>query len=201
MPPDRIDQMGVVDRPVLVDPGVVVDQRVLVDQVVLVDQDDREVGVMDKVAAHRGPGALHRAVSACLVDDRGRVLLQRRALAKYHFAGRWSNTCCTHPRPRETGLDAIRRRVEEELGVEPLDLAHAGTFVYCAADPASGLVERELDHVFIGRVATDPVPDPAEVMDWRFVDPIAEHDWASPTYTPWLRDVLQLAGVLDRQVR
>ncbi len=93
------------------------------EQVVIVDADDTPTGVMDKLAAHRNGGALHRAVSACLVDDRGRVLLQRRALAKYHFAGRWSNTCCTHPRPGEEPGVAIARRLGEELGVEAHGLA------------------------------------------------------------------------------
>ena len=160
----------------------------------IVDIDDTPTGVMDKLAAHRDGGALHRAVSAWLVDDQGRVLLQRRALTKYHFAGRWSNTCCTHPRPGESPRDAIARRLGEELGLRPDRLTLAGTFTYRAMDASTGFVEHELDHVFVGLVLDDPEPDPAEVMDWRLVDPTTITDWSAPEFTPWLAGVLRVAG-------
>jgi isopentenyl-diphosphate delta-isomerase len=118
------------------------------DAVVLVDPLDNERGILDKMTAHSGEGQLHRAISVCLFDASARALLQRRATTKYHFAGRWSNACCTHPRPGEAPSAAAERRVVEELGVPIVRLTHCGSFVYRAADPASGLVEWELDHVF-----------------------------------------------------
>ena len=166
--------------------------------VVLVDEDDVTVGTAEKQAAHRSPGALHRAVSAWLVDDRGRVVLQRRAWSKYHFAGRWSNACCTHPRPGEATIDAVRRRLHEELGVRP-DVVPVGTFVYRAVDPDSDLVEHELDHVFVGVLTDRPTPDPAEVAEVVTIEPevLARHlhDARLATrYTPWLADVMAIAS-------
>jgi isopentenyl-diphosphate Delta-isomerase len=163
------------------------------DLVVLVDGVDREVGVASKRDAHGAPGLLHRAVSACLFDRRGRVLLQRRALSKYHFAGQWSNACCTHPRPGESAHDAIERRVREELGVRARRLHLAGSFVYRAADPSSALVEHELDHVFVGRVDEVPAPDPREVMATELVRLGGPDPFAGRTLTPWCRDVLRIA--------
>ena len=165
--------------------------------VVLVDEHDTAFGEAEKHAAHHPPGALHRAVSAWLVDDRGRVLLQRRAWSKYHFAGRWSNACCTHPRPGEATIDAVRRRLDEELGVRP-EVRPAGSFVYRAVDPTSELVEHELDHVFVGVLTDRPTPDPAEVVEVRLIEPrvLVRHlrDPARATrYTPWLADVMAIA--------
>lgn len=165
------------------------------DVVVLVDGDDNAIGTMDKLRAHGQRGTLHRAVSVCLFDDRGRVLLQRRAQAKYHFAGLWSNACCTHPMPGELPAAAARRRVREELGVSIGLLRHCGTFAYRAGDPASGLVEHEFDHVLAGTCIGRPEPDPAEIdaVEWHDVDP-AQLGWSrGPSFTPWFAQVLLLA--------
>lgn len=114
--------------------------------------------------AHRLPGLLHHAVSVQVVDPDGRWLLQRRAASKATFAGRWSNTCCTHPRPGEEPAAAVTRRLHEELGLVVTDLLDAGVFTYRAVDPASGLVEHERDRVFVAVAETAAaVADPAEV--------------------------------------
>ena len=112
------------------------------EQVVLVDEGDRAIGAAEKLSAHRDGGRLHRAFSVFLFDAQGRVLLQRRAVAKYHFPLLWTNACCGHPRPGEGVVEAARRRVREELGVA-VTLRPAFAFVYAAEDPATGLVERE----------------------------------------------------------
>jgi isopentenyl-diphosphate Delta-isomerase len=170
------------------------------DRVVIVDETDLPIGVADKLSAHTGDGVLHRAVSACLFDIDGRFLVQRRAVAKYHFAGRWSNSCCTHPRPGESPAEAIVRRLDEELGVRAHDLEWVGAFIYRAVDAGSGFVEHELDHVYVGRLIDTPVPNPAEVMDWQLVHPERANlvDWRGPAYTPWLLDVLWTAGAVVR---
>ena len=165
------------------------------DTVVLVDELDAELGTVGRHRAHLVPGQLHRAVSVCLLDVDGRALLQQRAASKPHFAGRWSNACCTHPRPGEAPADAAVRRVREELGLRIVELDHCGFFVYRALDVESGLVEHELDHVFTGVTAERPQPAPAEVMDWAYVEvdagDLARFD--GPAYTPWLRPVLERA--------
>ncbi|MEK6676194.1 MAG: isopentenyl-diphosphate Delta-isomerase [Planctomycetota bacterium] len=161
--------------------------------VVLVDEFDQEVGVEEKVAAHQNGGWLHRAFSVMIFDGNGRTLLQQRALQKYHFAGRWTNACCGHPRPKELVAQAARRRLLEEMGFET-SLEPAFSFVYRAEDPATGLVEHELDHVFIGHYACDPCPDSKEVATWKWVDfDVLMQDLAAKpqVYTPWLPHILR----------
>lgn len=160
------------------------------EQVVLVDLDDQELGVAPKLRVHR-EGRLHRAVSVLVVDWRGRLLLQRRARGKYHSAGQWANTCCTHPRPHEAPADAAQRRLREEMGIS-CALEHVGTFVY-RAPVGSGLVEHELDHLFVGRFDGVPRPDPAEVEEWRWehLEEVERDLAARPdAYVVWLRPVL-----------
>jgi len=138
------------------------------DTVLLVDESDGPLGVMEKREAHVR-GALHRALSVVLVRRRdGRMLLQRRALTKYHSPGRWANACCTHPGHNELPIAAARRRLAEEMGIR-CELHFAFHFRYFA-DVGSGLVEHEFDHVFIGVTDEDPMPNPHEVAEWAWVD-------------------------------
>ena len=162
------------------------------ERVVLVDELDRETGSYGKLAAHE-EGLLHRAVSVVLFDARGRLLLQRRAMTKYHSPGLWSNTCCGHPREGESVLDCARRRLAVELRITGAPLAVVGQFRY-RAELANGLIEHELDHVVLGRWTVDPVPNPVEVGEWRWAYPeeVREELAESPRrYTAWT------AGVLD----
>ena len=110
------------------------------EQVILVDEHDQELGTAAKLAAHQS-GRLHRAFSIFVFDRHGRTLLQRRAATKYHSAGLWSNTCCSHPRPGEAVEQAAHRRLGEEMGFECV-LHRACDFVY-RSDLADGLVEHE----------------------------------------------------------
>src|SRR5688572_12816524 len=135
----------------------------------LVDEDGVTTGTAEKLAAHQPPGRLHRAFSVFLFDERGRLLLQQRALGKYHSPGVWSNTCCGHPYPGEAPFAAAARRTFEELGVSPSLLAEAGTVRYNHPDPASGLVEQEYNHLFVGMVQSPPRPDAAEIAETAFV--------------------------------
>lgn len=155
--------------------------------VILVDADDREVGTLEKQRAHHD-GVLHRAISIFVFDAAGsHMLLQQRALDKYHSGGLWSNACCTHPSPGETTIDAAHRRLAEELGFDcPLEFAFSFTY---RADVGPSLVEHELDHVFIGRGDVATSPDPAEVAQvrWAPLQDIVSDIAARPErYTPWL---------------
>ena len=161
------------------------------DVVVLVDERDVQVGIAPKLAVHR-EGRLHRAVSVMLFDDDGQALLQRRASGKYHSPGRWSNTCCGHPRPGESTLEAAKRRLRDELGIHACDLEHVSKFIY-QADLGGGLVEHELDHVFVGRWSGVLRPDPAEVSATRWVrrDDLEANLARSPgRYTAWFPAVV-----------
>lgn len=162
------------------------------ERVALVDEYDREIGSEEKLAVHKR-GTLHRAVSVFVFNNDEELLLQRRAATKYHSGGRWSNTCCGHPRPGESPDAAARRRLREEMGFEcPLEPAF--TFVY-RAELENGLREHEYDHVFVGWFDGIPEPDAAEVADWRWerVDRVRTDQQQHPdAYTVWF-------GILLRQ--
>lgn len=160
--------------------------------VILVDQADRPVGRMEKQEAHR-KGLLHRAFSAFLLDG-SKLLIQRRALDKYHCGGLWSNTCCSHPAPGEPVLLAAERRLDEELGIKNARLRELDTFLYRAAFP-NGLAEHELDHVLLGEYSGPVQPDPMEIAQVRWIDleELQRDLQAFPQwYTPWFPPALTL---------
>lgn len=144
---------------------------------------------MDKLEAHRR-GLKHKAVSVFVLcgDD---VLIQRRALGKYHTPGLWANTCCTHPHMDESPEDCAHRRLEQELGLTGLALDWRDRITY-RADVGGGLTEHEVVDVFIARTRSrvTPVPNPAEVMEtaWIAMPDLTGDVTARPgRYTPWLR--------------
>jgi isopentenyl-diphosphate delta-isomerase len=156
-----------------------------VEHVILVSESDEAIGEAKKLEAHR-LGLLHRAFSVFVLDDDGRVLLQRRARSKYHSPGLWSNTCCGHPRPGERTIDAASRRLREEMGIE-CDLFPVFSFRY-RAELDSGLVEHEVDHVFIGRSMGAPRHDPGEVDEWRWMRVDQARAWSErepQSFTAW----------------
>ncbi|MEU7381786.1 MULTISPECIES: isopentenyl-diphosphate Delta-isomerase [unclassified Streptomyces] len=167
----------------------------------LVDEDGVTIGTAEKLSAHQPPGRLHRAFSVFLFDNRGRLLLQQRALGKYHSPGVWSNSCCGHPYPGEAPMAAAARRTYEELGISPSLLAEAGTVRYHHPDPDSGLVEQEYNHLFIGLVQSPLRPDPEEIAATAFVTPaeLAERQ-ARDTFSVWFPTVLDAARPAVREL-
>ncbi len=138
----------------------------MTEEVILVDQKDRPIGTMPKLKAHI-EGKLHRAFSIFVFNHAGELLLQQRAFDKYHSAGKWTNTCCSHPRPGEQTIFAAKRRLKEEMGME-CELAPVFSFSYTAAFE-NGLIENEYDHVYWGVSDTVPQPNPKEVAAFRYV--------------------------------
>jgi isopentenyl-diphosphate Delta-isomerase len=133
--------------------------------VILVDEQDRQTGTMEKMEVHE-KAILHRAFSIFIFNDKGEILLQKRAEKKYHSGGLWTNTCCSHPRPGENTMDAANRRLQEEMGFStPLNKAF--TFIYKAPFD-NGLTEHEYDHVFVGNFNGPVKPDPDEVEDYCY---------------------------------
>jgi isopentenyl-diphosphate delta-isomerase len=164
------------------------------EHVILVDPDDRPVGTSEKLRAHR-MGLLHRAFSIFVFGPDGSLLLQRRARSKYHSAGLWSNTCCGHPRPGETLRAAALRRLHEEMGFR-CGLEEKGSFRYWAR-VTGGLVEHEIDHILVGFADVTPLPDVAEVAEWRWIssDVLArELRQPASTYTCWFPDAWRVAS-------
>ncbi|MEM5804522.1 MAG: isopentenyl-diphosphate Delta-isomerase [Candidatus Aenigmatarchaeota archaeon] len=159
--------------------------------VVLVDKNDNELGVMEKIEAHRNHGTLHRAFSVFIFNKKGEMLLQQRAKTKYHFGGLWSNTCCSHPRKSEAVLAAAHRRLMEECGFDTR-LKKLTSFVY-QADSDGELSEHEFDHVFVGTYDGPLAPNPEEIgaMKWISVEELKKDIERNPkAYTPWFKMIL-----------
>ncbi|MFC2100348.1 isopentenyl-diphosphate Delta-isomerase [Bacteroidota bacterium] len=159
----------------------------VVENVILVDQNDQEIGLMEKMEAHR-KGALHRAFSIFVFNNMGQLMMQQRAFAKYHSPGLWTNTCCSHPRKDETLEEAAHRRLKEEMGFDS-DIKKVFDFTY-HADVGQGLTEHEFDHVFIGHFEGDPRINKNEVADWKWmsIDEISNDLKNNPEkYTVWFR--------------
>jgi len=136
-------------------------------QVILVDNNDSEIGVEEKLAAHQ-KGLLHRAFSVFIFNNNHELLLQKRAVTKYHSGGLWTNTCCSHPFPNEEVADAASRRLFEEMGFKA-ELTYLTNFIY-KAEVGDGLIENEFDHVFIGYYNGKVLFNPEEVDDFKFVN-------------------------------
>lgn len=157
----------------------------MMDEVILVNERDEEIGTMEKMEAHE-KAVLHRAFSVFIFNERNEMLLQQRALEKYHSGGLWTNACCSHPKPGEDTMAAARRRLQEELGFD-VSIQKIFDFVYKAAFE-NGLTEHEFDHVFVGHYQNDLQPNPEEVMDVSFMSMphISQSLQDDPTrYTAW----------------
>lgn len=157
------------------------------EKVILVDENDNALGLMEKMEAHE-KGLLHRAFSVFVLNDQNQLLLQRRALSKYHSGGLWTNTCCSHPREGETNLQACHRRLMEEMGFD-CEVEKVLDFIY-KAELDSGLTEYEFDHVFIGKYNQDPVVNPEEVDSFKWIEmDKLEADIANnpDIYTEWFK--------------
>lgn len=157
------------------------------DCVILVDEQDREIGVMEKLQAHQ-EGKLHRAFSVFIFNDANELLLQQRATSKYHSGGLWANTCCSHPRPNETVIEAAHRRLQEEMGMT-CDLEIKTSFVYKTPFD-NGLTEHEFDYIVIGKSNKHPNINILEVESykWLALDEVKRDVLGNPTlYTSWFK--------------
>lgn len=160
------------------------------EEVVLVDHLDNELGVEEKLLAHQ-KGKLHRALSVFLFNSKGEMLIQQRAAEKYHSANLWSNACCSHPRPQETTEDAASRRLSEELGINT-KLEWLLSFQYKVAFD-NGLIEHELDHIYIGTTDELPQPNPDEVSAVKYIgtEELKKDVIQYPEhYTFWFRELI-----------
>jgi|SRR5579871_608999 len=137
------------------------------ENVVLVNENDEQVGVMEKMEAHR-KALLHRAFSVFIFNDKGDMLLQQRAKNKYHSGGLWTNACCSHPFPGEDILIGAERRLKEELGFTT-SLRKLFDFIYKSGFE-NGLTEFEFDHVFVGYYNSSIFPNDNEVSDYCFMN-------------------------------
>lgn len=161
------------------------------EQVILVNEKDEQIGLMEKIEAHE-KALLHRAFSVFVVNDHQQIMLQQRAHSKYHSPGLWTNTCCSHQREGETNIQAGKRRLREEMGFET-ELQELFHFIYKAPFD-NGLTEHELDHVMIGHYNGDPILNPHEVADfkWMTAQEIKEDIAYQPDlYTAWFKIIFE----------
>ena len=137
------------------------------DKLIWVDLFDNEIGSGDKLETHVN-SQLHRAFSVFFVHD-GKMLIQRRAMEKYHSGGLWANTCCSHPRWGEALADAVQKRLEEELGISQGSCEPQELFSFNYFSQYDGLSEYEIDHVFLADYCGEIQADPDEIMELRWV--------------------------------
>ena len=157
------------------------------ENVILVNEQDEPIGLMPKMEAHE-KAVLHRAFSVFVFNAKGELMLQQRALHKYHSPGLWTNTCCSHQRDGETNLAAGARRLQEEMGFV-VQLKELFSFIYKAPFD-NGLTEHELDHVMVGHSETVPHINEDEVAAWKWMsmDAIANEMKEHPErYTEWFK--------------
>ena len=160
-------------------------------EIILVDSNDIQIGTIEKLKAHQ-LGLLHRAFSIFIFNSEGEILLQKRAIDKYHSGGLWSNTCCSHPVPDISIFQKAQERLQEEMGIE-CQLNFIDKFEYKASFP-NGLIEHELDYIFVGQSDEVPSPNPEEVSDYcwiNFQDLTISMAQKPENYTFWLRIILK----------
>ncbi|MFN8229785.1 MAG: isopentenyl-diphosphate Delta-isomerase [Bacteroidia bacterium] len=159
----------------------------MIEEVILVDEKDNFLGTMEKIEAHE-KGLLHRAFSIFIFNDAGELLLQQRALTKYHSAGLWTNTCCSHPKPGEEILTAANRRLQEEMGFKT-ELTIKTDFVY-KVKFENNLIEHEFDYILIGTYNKQPEINREEVCNYKWINliDIKKEIQNNPnSYTHWFK--------------
>lgn len=159
--------------------------------VILVDQEDNKIGLMPKMEAHE-KALLHRAFSVFVFNKDRELMLQQRALHKYHSPGLWTNTCCSHQRDGESNIAAGQRRLQEEMGFV-VPLKETTSFIYKAPFD-NGLTEHELDHIMVGYYDGEPTVNKDEVASWKWMplEAVKEDIKKQPDlYTAWFKIIFQ----------
>lgn len=157
------------------------------EKVILVNENDEQIGLMPKLEAHQ-KAVLHRAFSVFIFNSKNELMLQQRALTKYHSPGLWTNTCCSHQRDGETNIQAGKRRLQEEMGFVT-DLKDTISFIYKAPFD-NGLTEHEFDHILVGYYENEPIINSDEVSSWKWMplEMVKEDINENPNlYTEWFK--------------
>jgi len=161
------------------------------EQVVLVDEHDNKIGLMPKIEAHE-KALLHRAFSVFVFNEENELMVQQRALHKYHSPGLWTNTCCSHQRDGESNIEAGKRRLMEEMGFST-ELQESISFIYKAPFD-NGLTEHEYDHILLGYYNEEPNINPDEVAAWKWMtlEELQKDIAKQPDlYTAWFKIIFE----------
>ena len=135
---------------------------------------------------------LHRAFSVFVFNNKNELMLQQRAMHKYHSPGLWTNTCCSHQRDGESNIEAGKRRLQEEMGFVT-ELKETISFIYKAPFD-NGLTEHEFDHVMIGSFNEEPKINPDEVATWKWmpIEAVKQDMYINPDqYTAWFKIIFE----------
>jgi len=160
------------------------------DFVILVNKNDKKIGLMPKMEAHK-KGALHRAFSVFIFNNKNELMIQKRNLNKYHSPGLWTNTCCSHQKDGESNISAGKKRLLEEMGF-CVELNEIGSFIYNVGVD-SGLIEHELDYILVGKYNGNVKINSDEVDNWKWMslDNIKDDiRTRSKNYTEWFKIIM-----------
>lgn len=157
------------------------------EHVILVNEKDEQIGTMPKLEAHE-KALLHRAFSVFVFNDKNELMLQQRAVHKYHSPNLWTNTCCSHQRVGESNIEAGKRRLREEMGFVT-ELKDTISFIYKTPFD-NGLTEHEYDHILVGHYNQTPIINSEEVSDWKWMslETVKNDMIDNPSfYTEWFK--------------
>lgn len=160
------------------------------DFVILVNKNDKKIGLMPKMEAHK-KGALHRAFSVFIFNNKNELMIQKRNINKYHSPGLWTNTCCSHQKDGESNISAGKRRLLEEMGF-CVELNEVGSFIYNVGVD-NGLIEHELDYILVGKYNGNVKINSDEVDNWKWMsldnikDDVRKR---SKNYTEWFKIIM-----------
>ena len=157
------------------------------DYVILVDENNNQIGLEEKILAHK-KNLLHRAFSIFIFNDSFEILLQKRAPNKYHSGNLWTNTCCSHPQENLSLVESAKKRLVEEMGIKA-NLNEVFSFIY-QAEFENGLSEYEYDHVLFGISNNQPILNPDEAIDYKWIkisDLKAQIEKNPGNFTVWLQ--------------
>mgnify|MGYP006433417921 FL=1 len=160
------------------------------DFVILVNKNDKKIGLMPKMEAHK-KGALHRAFSVFIFNNKNELMIQKRNINKYHSPGLWTNTCCSHQKDGESNINAGKRRLLEEMGF-CVELNEIGSFIYNVGVD-NGLIEHELDYILVGKYNGNVKINSDEVDNWKWMslDNIKDDiRIRSKNYTEWFKIIM-----------
>jgi isopentenyl-diphosphate delta-isomerase len=160
------------------------------DFVILVNKNDKKIGLMPKMEAHK-KGALHRAFSVFIFNNKNELMIQKRNINKYHSPGLWTNTCCSHQKDGESNISAGKRRLLEEMGF-CVELNEIGSFIYNVGVD-NGLIEHELDYILVGKYNGNVKINSDEVDNWKWMslDNIKDDiRTRSKNYTEWFKIIM-----------
>ena len=171
------------------------------EEVILVDSSNRQIGTMEKMEAHI-KGELHRAFSIFVFNEEGKMLLHQRTDEKYHCGGLWTNAVCSHPKPGEKQVDALKRKMDQEMGFYSV-VEKAFDFKY-RAELGNGLIEHEYDEVYFAVYNGGFSPNPEEVKDYRFasIENIRSEIAENPElFTPWFKMLFERMSLYFRMLK